>query len=91
MCVHACTCPQFQHLSIVTHGPNPRESCIKMAHNGFATLTQDYFQTFFLTESYAHVSADSDLAGVRCPHLLCLLSFADVADKAGKYLMPLSR
>src|SRR5580704_15139143 len=91
MCVHACTGLQLQHLSIVTQGPNPRECCIKMPHNGFAALTQDRFQTFFLTESHAHVSADSDLAGVRCSHFLCLLSLADIADKAGKYLMPISR
>src|SRR5579863_8609698 len=91
MCVHARTGLQLQHLSIVTQGPNPSKCCIKMAHNRLAALTQDRFQTFFLTESHAHVSADSDLAGVRCSQFLCLLSFADIADKAGKYLMPIAR
>src|SRR5579862_4323844 len=75
MCVHACAGLQFQHLSIVTQGPNPRECCIEMAHNGFTTLSQDGFQTLIFTESHAHVSADSYLAGVRCSHFsACFLS-----------------
>src|ERR1700733_14083231 len=91
MCVHACTGLQLQHLSIVTQGPNPRECCIKMAHNGFAALTQNRFQAFFLTESHTDVSADSDLPGMGCSHFLRLLPFAEITDKAGKYLMPSAR
>jgi hypothetical protein len=61
-----------------------------MAHNGFAALAQDRLQTFFPTESHADVSADSDLTGVRCSQFLSLFSFADIADKARKYLTAIS-
>src|SRR5208337_111198 len=91
MRVHARTSLQLQHLSIVTQGPNPRKCRIKMAHDCFAALAQDRSQTLFLTESHAHFGPDSHLASVRCPHFLRLLSFADIADKAGKYLMAVSR
>ena len=57
-----CAGLQLQHFPIATQSPNPRKCCIKMPHNGFAALTQDRLQTFFLTESHAHISADSDLA-----------------------------
>src|SRR5215470_8191296 len=52
-----------------------------MEDNRFSTFTKHCFQISFLTESNAHVRANSSLANLRGSHLLRLLSISNVADK----------